>query len=47
MAEHPDVTGELTNGTYRQALIFTILDGTIVDLQNASDDTAIDDACYR
>ena len=47
--------GELTNGTYRdgreldnrQALIFTILDGSIVDLQPTSADVAVDDAFYQ
>ena len=31
----------------RQALIFTILDGKNVDLQDTSDDIAIDDAFYQ
>ena len=31
----------------RQALIFTILDGKVVDLQDTSDDIAVDDAFYR
>jgi ketosteroid isomerase-like protein len=31
----------------RQALIFTILDGAVVDLQDTSDDIAVDDAFYR
>jgi hypothetical protein len=31
----------------RQALIFTVLDGKIVDLQDTSDDIAIDDAFYQ
>jgi ketosteroid isomerase-like protein len=31
----------------RQALIFTILDGVVVDLQDTSDDIANDDAFYQ